>query len=204
VIICIHNGHLEEEPEGVYCPQHGTPLFSDCPKCGQPWTTVGLSMYDEVGSDFCVHCAHPAPWVSREKRLAWIKGRLHQEGLDEATELELREALDRIKDMDPNDTRTIAAWQKLRDVAPKLWDIAKPIVTVSGSEPMVTHAGPFPAGPPAAATLAASENGLYVGYALRSRSFYAHNYHASSRCRGKGTDQYRRHMVRNGTIFANE
>jgi len=31
---------------------------------------------------------------------------------------------------------------------------------------MVTHAGPFPAGPPAAATLAASENGHYVGYAL--------------------------------------
>jgi len=59
----------------------------------------------------------------------WIKGRFHQQGLDEATELELREALDRINDMDPGDTRTIAAWQKLKDVAPKLWEIAKPIVT---------------------------------------------------------------------------
>jgi signal transduction histidine kinase len=38
---------------------------------------------------------------------------------------------------------------------------------------MVTHAGPFPAGPPAAATLAASENGHYVSFAHRVLALYA-------------------------------
>jgi hypothetical protein len=32
---------------------------------------------------------------------------------------------------------------------------------------MVIHAGPLPAGSPAAAPLAVSENGLYVSYALQ-------------------------------------
>ena len=128
MIVCTHDGHLEDDPEGPYCPRHGTPLFSECPNCGQPWTTIGVSMYTEVGSDFCVHCAHPGPWVSRKKRLAWIKGRLHEQGLDEATQLELREALDRLKDMDPGDSRTIAAWQKMKDAAPKLWELAKPVI----------------------------------------------------------------------------
>ena len=135
MIICTHDGHVEDDPEGVYCPRHGTPLFSECAKCGRAWTTVGISSYEEVGSDFCVHCAHPGPWVSREKRLTWIKGRLHEQGLDEATQLELREALDRIKEMEPGDTRTIAAGEKLKNVAPKLWDIAKPIIaTVATAE----------------------------------------------------------------------
>jgi len=74
----------------------------------------------------------------------WIKGRLHQQGLDEATELELREALDRINDMDPGDTRTIAAWQKLKDVAPKLWEIAKPIVTTVATAEVKRRLVPCP------------------------------------------------------------
>ena len=38
-------------------------------------------------------------------------------------------------------------------------------ISVSGSEPMVTHSGPLPAGSPAAAPHGASENGLYVACA---------------------------------------
>ena len=142
--VCTHDGHVEFEPEGQYCPRHGTPLLTRCPKCSQPWKIVNVSMIHDVGSDFCIHCAHPGPWVSREKRLGWIKGRLHQQGLDEATELELREALDRINDMDPGDTRTIAAWQKLKDVAPKLWEIAKPIVTTVATAEVKRRLVPCP------------------------------------------------------------
>ena len=40
------------------------------------------------------------------------------------------------------------------------------IVALSVLPRMVTHSRPFPAGSYAAAALAASENGLYVGYAL--------------------------------------
>src|SRR2546428_10143485 len=68
--VCTHDGHVEFEPEGQYCPRHGTPLLTRCPKCSQPWKIVNVSMIHDVGSDFCIHCAHPGPWVSREKRLA--------------------------------------------------------------------------------------------------------------------------------------
>jgi len=128
MIICSHDGHVQDDAEGPYCPDHGTPLFTHCPKCDQPWTTVGTTMYVEAGADFCVYCANPGPWVSREKRLAWIKGRLHQQGLDEATELDPRSPRPH-QGHGPGDTRTIAAWPKLKDVAPKLWEIAKPIIT---------------------------------------------------------------------------
>src|SRR5438093_2113568 len=139
--ICTHDGHTLHRPEGVFCPLHGTPIFTDC-ACGKPWTVTGYGYGgSSAGADFCVHCAHPGPWVSRTKRIAWIKGRLHQQGLDEAIELELREALDRLTDLGAADTRTIAAWQKLKEVAPKLWEIAKPVVTTVVAEDVKRRLG---------------------------------------------------------------
>ena len=44
------------------------------------------------------------------------------------------------------------------------WQQDKLEIPVSGNEQMVTHSGPFPAGSPAAAALAASENGHYVAF----------------------------------------
>jgi hypothetical protein len=132
-VACTHDGHVVFEPKGEFCPQHGTPLLDACPKCSADWEFMGY-MTNDVGADFCVHCSHPGPWVSRKKRIAWIKGRLHQHGLDQATELELRDALDRLTNMEPGDTRTIAAWQKLKEVAPRLWDIAKPVITTVTTE----------------------------------------------------------------------
>jgi hypothetical protein len=127
---CTHDGHELRQPEGEFCPFHGTPLLRDCPACGARWTEVGISYSGAVaGADFCIHCSRPAPWASRRNRIAWIKGRLHQHGLDEATELELREALDLLIRMEPGDIKAVAAWQKLKQVAPRLWEVAKPIIT---------------------------------------------------------------------------
>jgi len=88
MVVCTHDGHVEYEPEGQYCPHHGTPLLRECPKCGEPWKIVNMSMTINVGADFCDSLRPSRPWVSREKRLAWIKGRLHTQKLDQATELE--------------------------------------------------------------------------------------------------------------------
>src|SRR5262245_37605804 len=130
--ICPATGHVVTHPRGVFCPDHGAPLFTNCPVCGKAWLprgSVPTLSGEDPARDFCDYCAHPGPWVSREQRLMWIKGRLHDQGLDEATQLELREAFDRMREMDPGDTRTLAAWQKLKNAAPRLWDIAKPIIT---------------------------------------------------------------------------
>ena len=127
--ICSADGHTLESPKGRFCPWHGTPILMNCPECKREWTIVGATHgYHTLGADFCVHCAQPGPWVSRQGRIAWIQGLLHTQTLDQAIELELRDALDLLMKMEPGDTRTIAAWRKLKDVAPKLWDVVKPIV----------------------------------------------------------------------------
>ena len=140
--ICSNDGHVLDHPEGVFCPFHGTPMFRECSECKRPWTTVGAHTgYGTVGADFCVHCAQPGPWVSRKKRIAWIKGLLHTQKLDDATELELRDALDLLAKAEPGDSRTLAAWQKFKDVAPKLWDVVKPVVSTVVSEEVKRRLG---------------------------------------------------------------
>ncbi len=82
--------------------------------------------------DFCSMCGHPGQWVSRRDRVLWLKDRLDTD-LDDATALELRELLDRLATMDPNDDRATVAWEKLKRTAPKLWDFGKPVLqTVIG------------------------------------------------------------------------
>jgi len=41
--------------------------------------------------------------------------------------IELREVLERLKSEDEDDTRAIAAWQFVRDAAPRIWDQSKPV-----------------------------------------------------------------------------
>ena len=86
-------------------------------------------MFSERGANFCVECGRPGPWVSRADRIAWLKDRLLEEQLDEATKLELREVLDRLAAMPVDDTRAAAGWQRLKEAAPEVWGVGKPVLT---------------------------------------------------------------------------
>jgi len=126
--VCSRDGHLIEEPDGRYCPEHGSPIFSECPSCGEPWGTIAGTLFDEDGAKFCYACSHPAPWVSHRDRVLWVRDRLEEGKIDPATAVELREVLDRIASMDPGDPKATAGWERLKTLAPTVWEVAKPVL----------------------------------------------------------------------------
>ena len=84
---------------------------------------------EEQGAKFCQACSHPAPWVSHRERILWIRDRLHEESIDPAAALELREVVDRIASMPAGDANATAGWERVQRAAPHLWDVAKPVIT---------------------------------------------------------------------------
>lgn len=126
--VCTRDGHLFDEIPGNYCPEHGSPIITHCSRCGASWPVIGGEAFEEQGAHFCAQCGYPGPWVSRSERIAWLKDRLLEQGLNNATVLELRELLDELTPMKPEDNRAIAVLKRLKEWAPGLWERAKPVV----------------------------------------------------------------------------
>jgi hypothetical protein len=129
--ICPANGHLIEDPAGRYCSAHGVPWFEYCSRCGAEWTTERqdpTNLSRVVGDNYCARCAAPAPWLSRADLIKWIRNMIKAApDVPETTRHELQDVLTRLQAMDPDDTKAVAGWQRIRDVAPKVWDATKPI-----------------------------------------------------------------------------
>ena len=85
--------------------------------------------FEPKGADFCAMCGFPGPWVSRTQLINWLRDRLNDAALASETRLSLQEALDRIAAMEPNDSRALAVWQQLREQAPRVWELAKPVLS---------------------------------------------------------------------------
>ena len=128
--ICPATGHAVDEPDGEFCGDHGARLFTHCRTCSGEWSvTWDPKTYDgEKGTDFCSRCGSPAPWLSRRKLIQWLKAQVQASALEAAQQLELREVLDRISEMNPGDTKTVAGWERLRELAPTVWENANPII----------------------------------------------------------------------------
>jgi hypothetical protein len=138
-VFCRHNGHEFYADGGHYCPTHGAAIFDSCDHCGKRWTRRIQTGYGGVyaAAPFCAECSYPAPWVSRRQLLDWLKDRITDERLEPAVTLELRELLDRLADMDPGDTRAAGAWQKIRQLAPRMWGVARPLLDRLISEAVI-------------------------------------------------------------------
>ncbi len=141
--VCLRDGHLLEYVEGKYCPEHGSPIFTNCPNCEAIWGVISadLDPYEEWGAKFCARCAHPGPWLPRHERIAWLKDRLHEQNLDQAESLKLREVLDKLAEMDPNDKGALVGWDHLKKAAPGLWELGKPILASVVGESLKAHLG---------------------------------------------------------------
>ncbi len=130
--VCSRDGHLIEYPEGDFCPEHGSRIFTNCQVCGEHWRVIGSEddPFGEQGAKFCVRCAHPAAWVSREERIGWLKDRLDEDqSLDPADRQKLRAILDRLVEMEPDDSSALVGWDYLRKAAPTVWAMGQPILT---------------------------------------------------------------------------
>ncbi len=134
--VCPADGHAidSRDVKGPHCSRHGVRLFTHCRQCGKRWPLVAKRNYGwepASGADFCAVCGTPAPWLSRAQLLEWVRNQLRASAdISSPTALELVEALKRVEEMDANDTKTIEAWRKLRDAAPKVWATAKPAFDV--------------------------------------------------------------------------
>lgn len=86
------------------------------------------------GSSFCEQCGTPAAWLSRTELMDWIRNLLQTAGdIAPSTRLELREVLERLQGMEPDDTRTIPGWERVKTAAPRVWETIKPVMqTVAG------------------------------------------------------------------------
>ena len=128
IFICPATGHAVKDPVGPFCGDHGAKMFADCPVCGSEWPLT----WDPrgKGTDFCAHCGNPAPWLSRKELIQWLKAGVQATDLEPAKRRELQEALDRIAELAPDDSKTAAGWDKLRAVAPRVWELAKPVMNV--------------------------------------------------------------------------
>jgi hypothetical protein len=73
----------------------------------------------------------PGLWLKRPQVIEWLQTNIKTSPEIPATErLELVELLSKLKDAKADDTRTVAAWQKIQHAAPKVWRMAKPVTDV--------------------------------------------------------------------------
>jgi hypothetical protein len=107
---------------------HGASLLSHCPSCGEWWTSVQVSYFGRAGAKFCTSCGEPAPWLSRRELIGWLAERVAEQEDDPAVRLELVGLLEKLKGTDADDARALAAWQKVRDAAPRVWEASKPVL----------------------------------------------------------------------------
>jgi hypothetical protein len=82
----------------------------------------------DQGGAFCGKCALPAPWLSRDTLMDWLTHQVQaDESVSDVNRVELRAILERLKAMDPEDTKAVSAWQRFQVLAPKVWDATKPV-----------------------------------------------------------------------------
>ena len=140
-IICPYDGHIIKHPMGDFCADHGVKWFVQCSECSAPWrtktsdryalTSISLQNQRQTASDYCAGCGMPGPWLTRPQLIEWLQTKIKASPDIPATErLELVELLSKLKDAKADDARTVAAWQKIRDSAPKVWKMAKPVIDV--------------------------------------------------------------------------
>jgi hypothetical protein len=136
--ICPADGHVVDDPQGPYCQAHGVPWFLDCPTCGVGWPTKASGRYAitslsplskrERGSDFCASCGAPCPWLTRPQLIEWMRSNVKAAAeVPTPARHELLDILARLEAMDANDTKAVAGWQRISEVAPKVWKAAKPV-----------------------------------------------------------------------------
>ena len=84
----------------------------------------------EEPDSFCWHCGEPYSWAAREERVGKLYDLIDHEDLDEATLLTVREQIAVLSEPvdEVTDDDRVRAGQRLRNLAPKLWEAALPVL----------------------------------------------------------------------------
>lgn len=115
--------------EQRFCPKCGAPIVASCDNCGSAVASdAGASVRP---SPFCTRCGAPLPWATTGELILHLENLLQYEPLDEATQLLLIEeiaVLGTYRDT-VDDERKIQAATLLRHLAPRVWELGRPVLS---------------------------------------------------------------------------
>jgi hypothetical protein len=116
-----------------FCGKCGLPVLTTCSACGSPISNHNLNAGEREPLSFCTGCGIPQPWATREERILRLIGLLDsEEGLGEAERLEAVEAIEVLsqpEDEGESAEERIRAGERFKELAPKAWRAAAPILT---------------------------------------------------------------------------
>jgi hypothetical protein len=135
-------GHVLGESgfQGKFCPDCSAPVIIKCDQCGVPinWQAkaapdIPRYMRERYLPDFCVGCQTAFPWASREKRLQALYNLIDfAVDLDEPTRFEVMDliaVLSRPEEGGEAERRKIEAGRRLKELAPKVVELGKEVLT---------------------------------------------------------------------------
>lgn len=114
-----------------FCSICGAPVITQCPDCGGRilGSYVGVLSANFRPRDFCNDCGGPYPWADRDAHIAQLRNLLEFEpGLDNAERLELIEQIAVLSKPDVDEKTRIKAGEKIKQLAPRGWAMAGPVL----------------------------------------------------------------------------
>jgi len=106
-----------------HCHRCGASVLTACENCGHRLRGRAQNVGGNLKvPEFCDSCGAPHPWLSREGRIYLLENLLDEEGLDPATELEVREQLKALMDSSLSTEDQQRRWEKVKRLAPGFWD----------------------------------------------------------------------------------
>ena len=119
-----------------HCGRCGAAVVRACGSCeapllgGERFAQGGLKSAMKEPDPFCWDCGEPYPWATREQRLGQLYNLIDEEDLDEAERLVVVEQIAVLSEPvdEVSDEQQIRAGERLRGLAPKVWEAALPIL----------------------------------------------------------------------------
>lgn len=116
-----------------FCPHCGAPVGTRCESCNAPlpggYRGV-LVAAAKTPHPFCFQCGAPHRWATREQRVRHLQNLLEFDDLDDATQLTVIEELAVLAAPvdEVNDDERARAGERLRGLAPRLWEAGMPVI----------------------------------------------------------------------------
>ena len=115
-----------------FCGICGLQVLTVCEKCSASLLTPKYLAGEREPDAFCVQCGEPFPWATRQQQINKLQSLLDLEsGLTKSDRLDLVESIALLAQPEEPDTLDahVKAGEKIRRLAPGLWQLAQPILS---------------------------------------------------------------------------
>jgi len=132
----VFTAHAERAAEVPHrCVTCGAEVIIECPACGKRIRGLPFNVNAKYRPpDFCDDCGTPFPWLTRAGHIYQLENLLDEADLDAATRLQVREELDALAQPDLTDEEQRKRWERVKKLAPAVWDSGQKILVNVVSE----------------------------------------------------------------------